>query len=392
MHVYLDNAATTQVDPRVAIKVIKYMNDRFGNASSLHFKGREAKKALEKARHTIALSINARENEVFFTSGGTEGNNLILKGVAFANREKGNHIITTKTEHRSVLESCRWLEGQGFKVDYLDVDAEGFVDVKQLKNSITDKTVLVSVIHGNNEIGTLNDLTEIGKICRERGVYFHSDVCQSYTKSPIDATAMNVDFLTLNAHKIHGPKGVGAVYIREGVNIGKWRHGGPHESGLRAGTENIHGIVGFAEAVKIALSSKHVSYMTRLRDKLTEGVLTRIPYAKLNGSKGEKRLCNNAHFSFKFVEGEAIGSLLDDYGICSSTGSACSEKDLEPSYVLKAIGLNHEMMNGSLRLTLSRFTTEEEIDYVLEVLPAVIKKLREISPYKEKANVLSGDV
>ncbi|MBS3077324.1 aminotransferase class V-fold PLP-dependent enzyme [Candidatus Pacearchaeota archaeon] len=391
MYVYLDNGATTQVDPRVTGKIIKYMNDRYGNASSLHFKGREAKKALDKARHTIASSINARADEIYFTSGGTEGNNLILKGVAFANREKGNHIITTKVEHKCVLESCKWLEKQGFKITYLDVDEEGFVDIEQLKNAISDRTILVSVIHGNNEIGTINDLKEIGRICGEKGVYFHSDACQSYTKVAIDVQEMPVDLLTLNAHKIHGPKGVGAIYVRDGVKIEGWQHGGFHEMGIRAGTENIHGIVGFAEAVKLSLSSKHISYMTRLRDKLIDGVMTRIPYVRLNGPRGEKRLCNNAHFSFKFIEGEAINGLLDDYGICGSTGSACSEKTLEPSYVLKSLGLNHEMMNGSLRMTLSRFTTEEEIDYVLEVLPLVIRRLREISPFKEEQHVFNRD-
>ena len=277
MYVYLDNGATTQVDPRVTGKIIKYMNDRYGNASSLHFKGREAKKALDKARHTIASSINARADEIYFTSGGTEGNNLILKGVAFANREKGNHIITTKVEHKCVLESCKWLEKQGFKITYLDVDEEGFVDIEQLKNAISDRTILVSVIHGNNEIGTINDLKEIGRICGEKGVYFHSDACQSYTKVAIDVQEMPVDLLTLNAHKIHGPKGVGAIYVRDGVKIEGWQHGGFHEMGIRAGTENIHGIVGFAEAVKLSLSSKHISYMTRLRDKLIDGVMTRIP-------------------------------------------------------------------------------------------------------------------
>src|SRR3989344_4627153 len=391
MYVYLDNGATTQVDPRVTGKIIKYMNDRYGNASSLHFKGREAKKALDKARHTIASSINARADEIYFTSGGTEGNNLILKGVAFANREKGNHIITTKVEHKCVLESCKWLEKQGFKITYLDVDEEGFVDIEQLKNAISDRTILVSVIHGNNEIGTINDLKEIGRICGEKGVYFHSDACQSYTKVAIDVQEMPVDLLTLNAHKIHGPKGVGAIYVRDGVKIEGWQHGGFHEMGIRAGTENIHGIVGFAEAVKLSLSSKHISYMTRLRDKLIDGVMARIPYVRLKGPRGEKRLCNNAHFSFKFIEGEAINGLLDDYGICGSTGSACSEKTLEPRYVLKSLGLNHEMMNGSLRMTLSRFTTEEEIDYVLEVLPLVIRRLREISPFKEEQHVFNRD-
>lgn len=381
MKVYLDNGATTQVDPRVISKMIQYMNDRYGNASSLHFRGIQAKKALEKARQTIAGSVCAQNDEIYFTSGGTEGNGLLIKGIALANRDNGNHVVTTKVEHKCVLESCRWLERNGFEVTYLDVDEEGFVRMDELEKSITDKTILVSVIHGNNEVGTINDLAKIGMLCGQKGVLFHTDACQSYTKTKIDVEEMNVDAMTLNAHKIHGPKGVGAVYLRDGVLIEPLQHGGAHEKGIRAGTENIPAIVGFAEAVKLALPSKNILHMAGLRDKLIEGVLARIPHARLNGPMGEKRLCNNVHFSFRFIEGEAINGLLDDYGICGSTGSACSEKDLEPSYVLKAIGLNHENMNGSLRLTLSRLTTNEEIDYVLEVLPQVVKRLREISPF-----------
>jgi len=391
MKVYLDNGSTTMVDPRVTSKVIRYVNDRYGNPSSLHFKGQEAKKALEKSREVIANSVHALNEEIFFTSGGTEGNNILLKGVAFANRNKGNHIITTKVEHKCVLESCKWLERQGFRVTYLEVDKEGFVDLKKLEAAITDKTILVSIIHGNNEIGTINDIGNIGSLCRSRGIYFHSDACQSYTKVRIDVKAMNVDLLTINSHKIHGSKGVGAVYVRDGVMIDAWQHGGSQESGMRPGTENIPAIVGFAEAVKLAMSSIHVSSMNRLRDRLIEGIVERVPHAKLNGPLGEKRLCGNVHFSFRFIEGEAINGLLDDYGVCGSTGSACSEMDLEPSYVLKALGLSHEMMNGSLRLTLSRFTTDEEIDYVLDVLPKVVRRLRDISPFKEVSHVLGRD-
>lgn len=392
MHVYLDNAATTQVDPRVTSKMIRYMNDKYANPSSLHFKGREAKKALDKSRTVIASSIRAQDDEIYFTSGGTEGNNLLIKGIAFANKHKGKHIVTTKVEHKCVLENCKWLETQGFEVTYLDVDSEGFVRLDELERSITDKTILVSIIHANNEIGTLNDIERIGEICKQKGVYFHTDACQSYTKAMIDVRKVHVDALTINAHKIHGPRGVGAMYIRDGTVVEKFMHGGGHERGMRSGTENVVGIVGFAEAVKLASSSKYISYMNRLRDKLIDGVLSRVPYVVLNGPMGERRLCNNVHFSFKFIEGEAILGLLDEYGIGVSTGSACSEKDLEPSYVLRALELNHERMNGSLRMTLSRFTTEEEIDYVLEVLPQVVKKLRAISPFKEEENVLSRDV
>jgi cysteine desulfurase len=392
MKVYLDNGATTQVDPRVTAAMIRYMNEEYGNASSLHFNGREAKRALEDARLVIASSICAQNDEIYFTSGGTEGNNWVAKGIALANKGKGDHIVTTKVEHKSVLESCRWLERNGFEVTYLDVDAEGFVDLGELENAINDRTVLVSVIHGNNEIGTINEIGKIGKVCNAKGVLFHTDACQSYTKVPIDVGKMNVDALTINSHKVHGPNGVGAVYVRKGVEIESLHHGGAHESGKRAGTENISGIVGFAEAVKLALSKRHVSYMNGLRDRLIDGVLSRISHVKLNGSLGEKRLCNNAHFSFKFIEGEAINGLLDDFGVCGSTGSACSERDLEPSYVLKALGLDPEEMNGSLRLTLSRFTTEDEIDYVLEVLPKVVERLRKISPFKEEKGVLVRNV
>lgn len=392
MHVYLDNGSTTQVDPRVASKVIRYMNDRYGNSSSLHFKGREAKTALDKARQAIAGSLHAQNHEIYFNSGGTEGNNLAIKGIAFANRDRGNHIITTKVEHKCILESCKWLEKQGFEVTYLDVDSEGFINLDDLWSAITDKTILVSVIHANNEIGTINDIEAIGRICKEKRVLFHTDACQSYTKLVIDVSKIPVDVITINAHKIHGPKGVGALYVRDGVKVEPINHGGGHESGLRGGTENIAGVVGFAEAVKLASMSRHATYMNRLRDKLIDGVLSRVPYVRLNGPKGEKRLCNNVHFSFRYIEGEAIGALLDDFGIGTSTGSACSEKSLEPSYVLRALGLSHEMMNGSLRMTLSRFTTEDEIDYVLEVLPQVVKRLREISPYKEGENVFARDV
>ncbi|MFA5019508.1 MAG: cysteine desulfurase family protein [Candidatus Pacearchaeota archaeon] len=378
--IYLDNGATTMVDEKAAEAMSKYFNKEFGNASSTHSFGRDAKNALENARKVIANSINADSEEIFFTSGGTESNNWTIKGVAFANKNRGNHIITTKIEHKCVLNSCKWLETQGFRVTYLNVDKEGFVDLDELKKEIKKETILVSVIHGNNEIGTVQDLEKIGEICKKNNVYFHTDACQSYTKTRLDVKKQNLDLVTLNAHKIHGPKGVGALYIKKGVKIIPMQHGGGQENDMRSGTENVAGIVGFAEAVKLAGNKKYTEHMNKLRDKLISEVL-QIPNSKLNGATGNNRLCNNANFSFKGVEGEAIGGYLDQKGIASSTGSACSEASLEPSYVLKAIGLTDEEANGSLRLTLSRFTTEEEINYVLDVLPGIIKKLKLISPF-----------
>jgi len=377
--IYLDNAATTKMDPEV-MKVVKtYSEEKFGNASSVHTLGLEAKRELEQARDTIAKSIGAKSEEIIFTSGGTESNNFAIKGVFFANPEK-NHIITTKIDHDCVLNACKWLETQGAKITYLDVDKQGFVNPLNVEKAITPKTALVSVIHGNNEIGTIQDLEAIGKICRERKVYLHTDACQSYTKVPINVKKQNLDLVTLNAHKIHGPKGVGALYIRQGIKITPLIHGGGQENKMRSGTENIPGIIGFATAVKIA-KTKHKEQMEKIRDILIGGIL-KIPHTKLNGPTGEKRLCNNINISFGNIEGEAIGGYLDAYEICSSTGSACSSKSLEPSHVLKAIGLSNLEANSSIRLSISRFTTKEEINKVREILPKVVDKLRKISPFK----------
>ncbi len=379
--IYLDNAATTKVDDEVLKVMLPYFSEKFGNASSQHLVGQEAKRALEESRDIIAKSIGAKRDEIIFTSGGTEGNNFTLKGLFFANRNSGkNHIITTKIEHDCILNTCKWLESIGAKVSYLDVDSEGFIDLQQLRNLITNETLVVSVIHGNNEIGTIQDLAEIGKICHEKGVYFHTDACQSYTKVPIDVNKMNLDFVTLNGHKIHGPKGVGAIFVRKNIKIVPLLHGGGHEFKLRSSTENIPGIVGFARAVKIA-NPKNAKYMERLRDKLIDGIL-KIPNTNLNGPHGEKRLCNNINIRFNNIEGEAIGGYLDSYGISSSTGSACASHSLESSHVLKAIGLDHLQSNSSIRLSISKFNTDEEINYVLEILPKVIEKLRKMSPVK----------
>jgi len=377
--IYFDNAATTKVDERVLKKMLPYFTEKYGNASSQHFKGREAKEAIEKARKIIAKSINAKSREIFFTSGGTESNNWTLKGLFFANYPKKNHIITTKIEHDCILKTCKWLEKQGAKVTYLDTDSEGFVNLNQLKNSITNKTLVVSVIHGNNEIGTVQDLKTIGKICKQKNVLFHTDACQSFTKTELDAKKMNLNLITLNAHKIHGPKGVGALYIKEGVNITPLMHGGGHERGLRSGTENVHGIVGFGKSVHIA-NKKDVEKIRELRDGLIKGIL-KIENVKLNGPEGEKRLCNNINISFNNIEGESIGGYLEQKGILTSTGSACSSHTLETSHVLKAIGLTPLQANSSLRISLSKYTTKEEVDYFLKVLPRIVNKLRRFSPF-----------
>jgi cysteine desulfurase len=378
--IYLDNAATTKVDEKVVKEMLPYFSEKYGNASSQHLVGQEAKRALEESRHIIAKSINARDDEIIFTSGGTESNNLALKGLFFANKENNkNHIITTRIEHDCILNSCKWLEKQGAKITYLNVDKDGFIDLNELRNTITPETIVVSVIHGNNEIGTIQDIEEIGKICRQNEIYFHTDACQSFTKTEINVKKQNLDLVTLNSHKIHGPKGVGALYIRKGIKLTPLLHGGGHEFGIRSSTENISGIVGFAKAVKIA-SNSDVKNMVKLRDYLIEEIL-KIPNTKLNGAR-EKRLCNNINISFNNIEGESIGGYLDSYGICSSTGSACSSHSLEISHVLKAIKLSDLQANTSIRLSLSKYNTNEEIDYTLEILKKVVEKLRKISPIK----------
>jgi cysteine desulfurase len=388
--IYLDNGATTKVDPEVLKVMNEYHTEKYGNSSSSHSPGQEAKQALEDSRKRIAKTINARPEEIIFTSGGTESNNIAIKSIAFSNKDKGNHIITTKIEHKCVLASCKWLEKQGFTITYLKVDKEGFVNPKELEEAITEKTILVSIIHGNNEIGTIQDLKVLGDVCKKYNVYFHTDACQSYTKTELDTKKQNIDLMTLNAHKIHGPKGVGILYIKKGTKLLTWQHGGGHEFNLRSGTENIPGIVGFAKAAELAINQNHIKHMQELRDKLITGLL-KIPATKINGAKEEKRLCNNVNVSFDAVEGEAIGGYLDQKGICSSTGSACSEMTLDPSYVLMAIGCSHQQANGSLRLTLSRFTTEEEIDYTLNVLPGIIEKLRKMSPLGKLVKKITGE-
>jgi cysteine desulfurase len=375
--IYLDNAATTSVDKKVLATMKPYFSEKYGNASSIHTIGLEAKRALEQSRDAVAKSIGAKSSEIIFTSGGTEANNLTLKGLFFNSNKK--HIITTKIEHDCILNASKWLEKQGAKVTYLDVDENGFINLEELKEAITPETLVVSIIHGNNEIGTIQDLEAIGKICKEKGTLLHTDACQSFTKTEINVKKQNLSLVTLNAHKIHGPKGVGALYIREGIEITPIMHGGGHEKNIRSGTENISGIVGFAKAIKLA-KGRHVKHMTQLRDKLIEGIL-QIPNTKLNGPK-ENRLCNNINICFNNIEGESIGGYLDADDICGSTGSACSSHTLEPSHVLQAIGRTALEANSSIRLSLSKFNTEQEINKVLTVLPKIVEKLRKISPFK----------
>ena len=380
--IYLDNAATTQVDSEVMKEMQPYFLKRFGNSSSFHLKGRESKEALERSRDIIAKSIGAKSREIYFTSGGTESNNLALKGLYFFNKSKNtgkNHLITTKIEHDCILNTCKWLETQGAEVTYLDVDKDGFVDKEQLKNSITSKTIIVSIIHGNNEIGTIQNLKELGVVCKERDVLFHTDACQSFTKTPIDVKEMNLDLVTLNSHKIHGPKGVGALYIKEGIEIIPLFHGGGHERGFRSGTENISGIVGFAKAIEIS-SEKDIQNMIKLREDIIEKIL-KIENTKLNGPR-KNRLCNNINVSFNNIEGEAVGGYLESEGIYTSTGSACASKSLESSHVLKAIGLNPQESNSSIRISISKYTTKEEVNYFIEKLGKIVIKLRKISPIR----------
>jgi cysteine desulfurase len=381
--IYMDYASTTPVDPRVLKAMEPYFNKEFGNTMSVHSAGRVVKAALEKAREKVSSLMRADSKELIFTGSATESNNFALKGIAFANRKKGNHIIVSSIEHDCILEASHWLEKQGFKITYLPVDKYGLVDPKEVENSITKDTILVSVMHANNEIGTIESIEEIGKICREKDVYFHSDAVQSFGKIPIDVKKMNIDLLTVNAHKMYGPQGVGALFIRKGVNIDPLLHGGGHEFGLRSSTTNVPGVVGFGAAADLRKKemSDEAKKLTKLRDKLINGVL-KIENSHLNGHP-TKRLPNNANFWFAFIEGEALVLHLDMKGVEASTGSACSSSSLEPSHVLTAIGLKHEQAHGSLRLSLGKYNTESDIDYVLEVLPSIVKNLRVISPFKK---------
>ncbi len=379
--IYLDYAATTPTDPEVARVMSPYFTDRFGNPSSTYSYGQEAKGAIEEARVQVAELIGARDDEIVFTSGGTEADNFAVKGVAFANENKGNHLITTSIEHHAVIETCRFLGGKGFRVTYLPVDEYGLVDPGDVKRAVTNKTILISVMHANNEVGTVEPIAEIGKIAKERGVCFHTDAVQTVGHIPLNVNELGVDLLSMSGHKLYGPKGVGALYVRKGTKLVPFMHGGEQERRRRAGTENAPGIIGFGRAAELARQemSNEAERLTSSRDKLIKGILEQIHHTHLNGHPS-RRLPNNVDVTFDFVEGESIVLNLDLEGICASTGSACSSSSLEPSHVLLAMGLSPEQAHGSLRLTLGKWTTEEMIEQVLDVLPRIIGKLRAISP------------
>lgn len=379
--VYMDYAGTAPVDQEVVESMMPFFTESFGNPSSLHSYGQEAASTVEKARNTIANYLGVSSNEIIFTSGGTESDNLALKGIAFANKARGKHIITTQIEHPAVMKTCKWLEKQGFTVTYLPVDEYGLVSPSDLENALRKDTILVSIIYANNEIGTIQDIKKLSKVCKsymDGSIYFHADAVQAFGKVHLDLE--NVDLLSLSAHKLRGPRGIGALFVRNGTKIEPLLHGGGQESGFRSSTENVAGIVGFAKAVEL-IDEKETKRQQALRDKLINGVL-KIEDCVLNGHP-TKRLPNNANFSFKFIEGESLVLMLNDRGIAASTGSACSSKSLEPSHVLLAIGLKPEDAHGSLRLTIGKETTDKDVDYVLKVLPDIIKKLRIISPFKK---------
>jgi len=381
--IYMDYAATTPVDPRVLREMMPYFSKKFGNTMSLHSWGQESRKILEESRLTLADLMKARSGRVIFTGSATEANNQAIKGIALARRNRGKHIIVSSIEHHCVLNSVHWLQEQSFDVTYLPVDKCGMVSPADLDEAMRKDTILVSIMHANNEIGTIEPIQEIGKICGERDVLFHTDAVQTYGKIPIDVERMNVGLLTASAHKMYGPKGVGALYISEGVKIEPLLHGGGHEFGLRSSTVNIPGIVGFAAAVEIAKREMNAEAerLTRLRDRLIRGI-SDIKEAHLNGHS-KLRLPNNVNFWFAFIEGESLVAQLDMRGLAASTGSACSSESLEPSHVLVAIGLKHEQAHGSLRLSLGRWSTMEEVQFALKVLPEAVGKLRSISPFKE---------
>ncbi|SHG47673.1 cysteine desulfurase [Asaccharospora irregularis DSM 2635] len=379
---YMDYSATTPVKKEVLDEMMPYLTDYFGNASSFHTFGREAKSALDKAREQVASLINAKPNEIYFTAGGSESDNWALEGIAYANRNKGNHIITSKIEHHAILHTCEYLEKHhGFEVTYLDVDGEGRIRLEDLKNAIKDTTILISIMFANNEIGTIQPIKEIGQIAKEHNIVFHTDAVQAAGNIPVDVKELEVDLMSMSSHKIYGPKGVGALYIKTGTKLHNFVHGGAQERRRRAGTENIPAIVGYGKAAELAKANmdNHISTLTRLRNRLMNEILERIPNTRVNGSV-ENRLPGNINFSFEFIEGEGILLLLDMLGIAASSGSACTSGSLDPSHVLMAIGLPHEIAHGSLRLTVGDFTTEDDIDYIVENLPGVIERLRSMSP------------
>lgn len=384
-NVYLDYSATTPVKEEVLNEMIPYFTEKFGNPSSLYDKGLESKDAVTHAREQVAALINAEPREVFFTAGGTEADNWAVFGVCDKLKEKGNHIITTKIEHHAMLHSCAFLEKQGYEVTYLDIDNDGRVNLKQLEDSITEKTILISIMMVNNEIGTLQPIKEIAEIAKAHRIIFHTDAVQALGNVPIDVKDMGIDLMSMSSHKIYGPKGEGALFIRKGLRISNYLHGGAQESGKRAGTENLTGIVGFGKAAELARINfdEHVKHCSTLRNYLVERILREIPDTVLNGTM-DGRHPGNANITFKYIEGESILLLLNQFGISVSTGSACSSKSLEPSHVLTALGVPVEMIHGTVRFTVGDFTTKDDIDYVVDTLKTIVTKLRELSPINEK--------
>lgn len=380
----MDNAATTPVKPEVLDAMLPYFTEKFGNPSSIYSISSQNKKDITTARETIAKVINTDTANIYFTAGGSESDNWALKATAEAYSNKGRHIITSKIEHHAILHTCDYLEKRGYNITYIDVDENGIVDLKQLEEAIRPDTILISIMFANNEIGTIEPIAEIGKIAKEHGVLFHTDAVQAFTQVPIDVEEMNIDMLSVSGHKINGPKGIGFLYIRKGVKIRSFVHGGAQERSRRAGTENVPGIIGLAKATEIAVGNmkERTAKEIEVRNHIIERVMNEIPYTRLNGDR-ERRLPNNINFSFQFIEGESMLIMLDSFGICASSGSACTSGALDPSHVLLAIGLPHEIAHGSLRLTISEDTTMEDADFVVDKLKGIVERLRSMSPLYE---------
>ena len=382
--IYLDNAATTRTAPEVVEAMLPFFSENYGNASSIYTLGSVSKKALNQARRTLAEYLGAKQEEIYFTAGGSEADNWALKAAAEAYAEKGKHIITTQIEHHAVLHTCEYLEKQGYEVTYVGVDENGIVKLKELEAAIRPDTILISVMYANNEIGTLQPIREIGQLAHDRGILFHTDAVQAFGQLPMNVDELYIDMLSASAHKVNGPKGVGCLYIRSGLKLRNLIHGGAQERSRRAGTENIPGIVGFGKAIEraVRIMSEKTRKETELRDYLIDQIYEKIPYCRLNGDRS-RRLPGNVNFSFQFIEGESLLIMLDMKGICGSSGSACTSGALDPSHVLLAIGLPHEIAHGSLRLTLSEENTREEMDAVVEAIAEIVGKLRAMSPLYE---------
>lgn len=382
--IYMDNAATTRTIPQVVQAMLPYYTESYGNPSSIYSLGNQAKKAVTESREKLAACLGVQSGEIYFTAGGSEADNWAIKAVAEAYAHKGKHIITSKIEHHAVLHTCKYLEKQGYEITYIDVDSQGVVDLEQLKGAVRKDTILITIMTANNEIGTIQPMEEIGAIANENGIIFHTDAVQAFGQIPIDIDKCHIDMLSASAHKLNGPKGIGLLYIRKGIRVGSFVHGGAQERSRRAGTENVPGIVGFGVAAERACGymSEKCRRETELRDYMIGKIEKEIPYCQLNGHR-EKRLPNNVNFSFEFVEGESLLIMLDMKGICASSGSACTSGALDPSHVLLATGLSHEKAHGSLRLTLSTDNTEREIDYVVDCIKDIVKRLRDMSPLYE---------